>query len=324
MNGSTPAPAAHRRATLAALPAVLTGLTVGAVAAAQWARLPDPVAVHFGTDGADRVAAKSAFGWIVLAVFLAQAVVLALVAHRDSAPSRPVYVTAFALPAGLGAVFVMALLANAAVDDALEAELPFWRIGVAALVALAAGLIGALLTPAHDGSEDAARAGEQPSSIGLGAGEQAVWVAPASPVWVRAAGGALTVAGLIGFLLELPQLVWIALPLGVVMLVAGQLRASVTRHGFALRLPWLPFPRRVVALAEVQRARAGRIRPLTDLGGWGYRRVGRRSGLAWASGEGLWIELTRGREFLIVVRDAKTAAALLNDLVARQGRGPEA
>ncbi|RII15918.1 hypothetical protein DSC45_16880 [Streptomyces sp. YIM 130001] len=316
MNGSIPAAAPQRRATLAALPAVLAGLTVGVVAATQWARLPDPVAVHFGTDGADRVAAKPAFVWIVLVVFLALAVTLALIAHRDDAPSRPVYVTAFALPVGLGVAFVLTVLANADVDDGLQAELPIWNLGWCVLAALAAGLLGAWLTPAHDGSRDAT--GEQPSSIGLGAGEQAVWVAPASPAWVQVAGAALVAAGLIGLLVEVRQLTWIALPLGVVMLVVSQLRASVTRHGFALRLPWLAFPRRVIALDQVQRARAARIHPLTDLGGWGYRRVGRRSGLAWASGEGLWIELTHGREFLVVVRDAKTAAALLNDFVARQ------
>lgn len=75
-----------------------------------------------------------------------------------------------------------------------------------------------------------------------------------------------------------------------------------------------------ISLAEI---RSARVEPMTPgpSGGWGYRGILSLTGRAaifMRSGEGLVLDLTKGRQFSISVDDAKSAAGLLNDLIARR------
>jgi hypothetical protein len=67
----------------------------------------------------------------------------------------------------------------------------------------------------------------------------------------------------------------------------------------------------------VEEAVSRRIVPLTELGGWGYRVRPERSGFVLRSGEGIVLRLTDGREFVVTVDDAATAAALFNAYLDR-------
>ena len=64
------------------------------------------------------------------------------------------------------------------------------------------------------------------------------------------------------------------------------------------------------------------VSPLAEFGGWGYR-VGRggRVGVVLRTGEGLQVERSGGRSFVVTIDDAATGAALLNTLAARSRVG---
>jgi hypothetical protein len=72
---------------------------------------------------------------------------------------------------------------------------------------------------------------------------------------------------------------------------------------------------------EVERASVTEVRALRQFGGWGWR-VGRggRVGVVLRSGEGLLVERSGGRSFVVTVGDAATGAALLNTLADRARR----
>ncbi|MVO86225.1 DUF1648 domain-containing protein [Streptomyces sp. p1417] len=321
-NGPVPALGPTGRAVLAALPGVAACAGVLALAAARWDALPDPVAIHFGGDSADGFASRTTGVLVMAGICALAAVVFAAVARRCPA-ARSMYATAFAVPALLACAFVMTLLANADVADAHDAELPNWQILFPAGAALAGAAVGALLAPASAAGGEASGAvgGDAPLSVGLRAGETAVWSRSAAPAWIKGVFTVLIAAGAAGLLFDVGELAWVGLPIGVIGLVMSLLRASAGPKGFALGLPLLPFPRVSVPLADIRQARVRLVRPVRDLGGWGYRSMGGRRGLAFHSGEGLCLELTGDREFLIVVEDAESAAGLLNDLVASSAEG---
>ncbi|QES46506.1 hypothetical protein DEJ50_00140 [Streptomyces venezuelae] len=295
-------------------------MTVVAVAASRWESIPDPLAIHFTSDGADGFAPR-ALGVLGMVGFcVLEAVLCAVVAYRRSAATRSLYATAFAIPAALGCAFVMTLLANAAVADARQADWPGWQSLAPIGAAFAAAAIGALLTPGTPVMPVSRERGSSPDSlhsVGLAGTETAVWSRSASPTWAKGVFTILVAVGVAGVLLGIEELAWLGLPLGLIGLVMSLMRAAVNADGFALRLPLLPFPRVTIPLADIRQAHVRLVSPMGDLGGWGYRSLGGRRGLAFHTGEGLWLELADDREFLIVVEDAESAAGLINDLVAR-------
>lgn len=88
----------------------------------------------------------------------------------------------------------------------------------------------------------------------------------------------------------------------------------------AIRPPLLRRPRTHLPLQRIDKAWADKVRPLPDLGGREYRIANGRRGLALRSGQAVWLELDDGKQFVVAVDDAATAAGLLGDLLARDVR----
>ncbi|MDX3853410.1 DUF1648 domain-containing protein [Streptomyces sp. AK02-01A] len=314
MNGPIPALGPKGRAALAVLPGAVACAGMVAVAVARWDAIPDPIAIHFADGGADGFAPRAVGILGMVAFCVLETVLFAVVAYRRPAARHSLYATVFAVQAALGCAFVVTLLANAAVADAERADWSGWRSLAPIGAALAGAAVGALLAPASAGR--GATIGS-PLSVGLAATETAVWSRSASSARTKGVFTALIAAGVAGVLFDVEELAWLGLPLGLIGLVMSLMRASVSANGFALRLPLLPFPRVTVPLEDIRQAHVRLVSPMGDLGGWGYRSMGGRRGLAFHSGEGLWLELANDLEFLIVIEDAESAAGLINDLLAR-------
>lgn len=305
----------HRALRLGAgLPCLIAGVVVASVAAALWSRLPDRIAVHVDASGHPNDSVSPG-------LFLAYSVVLFVTlgtgfshsGYRGSMSLRSVYAGSLATATFLGYLFTAIVITNAAASEAHGIQFPLWHLLVAAGGAAAAAAVSAFVPADAVVEGDAMRR----SSLRLGRGEQAVWLRMIGPRWVLAVAILLSISAPAGGIIIDSAILWL-LPLGVV--VAGMVgaRVSVGEWGLSIRPPLLNGPQLNVPLANIVGAEARRVRPGTDLGGWGYRVAAGRRGLALRSGDGLWLDLVGGGQFVVVVDDAATAAALLNDLVARR------
>ncbi|MFW6694432.1 DUF1648 domain-containing protein [Streptomyces sp. MAR4 CNX-425] len=298
---------------LAGLPCLVGGAVVGVVCAASWSRLPDPVAVQFGADGqADSFASPGQLLTLCILLFLCEWLAFTHVAVRGTVALRSVVTCASTLTAFLGYAFVVLIRANAGAGDAREARMPLWHLAVAAALA-AVAWAGTRVLPLQGVRGGPGRA----ESVGLRAGERAVWMRVVGPRWLVAAGLLGTVALLVAGMLGWTGGFWLS-PAGVVVAAIAGMRVSIDPRGLAIKSPWLGLSWKRVPMERIERVWVDQVWPLPDLGGWGYRIVEGRHGLALRSGEGVWLELTGGEQFVVVVDDAESAVGLLGDLIARR------
>lgn len=288
-------------------------------------QLPDPVAVHWGADGADGFAspdralllvwtgpvAGAAFGALTLAVYRA-----------DQALRRHAASLATGFATFVTAVVVGSLWQQRGLADATAAQDPDLVLVVALLLTLAFGVGAAALAPG-DRPGAAVATGPVPAAsprVPLGPDERVAWSA-----WTAASPAVLTVLAVA--LLPLaalaaagiaPLFLLLVLLLVLVLTTATMsARVWVDQRGLTVRSP-LGWPRHWVPLAEVAAAAAVDVHPLRDFGGWGYR-IGRggRSGVVLRRGPALEVTRGDGRRFVVTVDGAAEAAALLTALTAR-------
>lgn len=310
----------------AAAPFLLAGVVVTAVMAWVWARLPAELGVHFGPDGtADQFMSRPVLLAMIVILFLALAAWLGALAYWGGVHGGALTGGSTATAVGLGYLFAALFLVNTDVTDASGLRFPWWHlaaaVGAALLTGLAAGRLLPAPTPPRPPGPGSAGSGGDPTplpSVGLRRGEVAVWQRSLGPVWLTAAGAALTLAAAGAWATgAAPGAVAWAVPVGLLVLALSGARVTVGVPGLALRLPFVGVPMLRVPLERVARAEAREVRPVRDLGGWGYRVLPGRRGVALTAGTGVWVELKGGSQCVVVVRDAHTAAGLLNDLVAR-------
>jgi hypothetical protein len=310
------------------LPAALLAVVV-AVPAALWSRLPGRVADHWTITGtangtAPRLAALAVLG--VLALAGTGVVWRGWAAARKGTQPRG----RAAGGAGAGAItaglFVTALAAACVIMVAVAnlggGGVRSASVGVAGLAAIFCGpaalavLSGWALR--RFGGLGAANDGARRSSLGLRAGERAVWTgrARAGRAWPA---GVLLLAG--GLLAGVVAAQWAAgaalLAAGVAMLSFTSVRVTVAARGvtvgygaLGLRLTRIPLRKIASAEAVEQKARA-----------FGYRgslRVFGAAAVILRRGPALRLTLRDGKTFLVTADDAATGAALLNDLIARE------
>jgi hypothetical protein len=310
------------------LPAALLAVIVG-VPSALWSRLPGRVADHWSLAGtangtAPRLVSFALLG--LIAVLGTGLVLLGLVAARKRTP-RPGY-PAHGSPAArrrqanggaLGSIsiglFLMAVSASSVVlvavanlsggglrSASVSAASPVAIVGGPALLVAFSGYVlrryGGLGGP-DDGSPR--------SSLGLRAGERAVWTGRARARLAWPAAALLVAAGALAGIVAAQ---WgAAVPLlaaGVLMLGFTAVRVTVAARG--LRLTRIPL-QRIASAAAVER---------TGLS-FGYRGsllVLGAAAVAVRRGPALRLTLRDGKTFLVTVDDAATGAALLNDLIA--------
>ncbi|MEV7465897.1 hypothetical protein AB0O20_05210 [Streptomyces kronopolitis] len=139
-----------------------------------------------------------------------------------------------------------------------------------------------------------------------------MWSRAAGPSWcLPVAGGILLVVVLLTIANGLAWWMWAPVFFAVCTAGCGLVRVSVDAGG--VRVACGPVPVRTVALEKIDKAEAGYAR-LMDMGGFGYRIMPGRHALALRPGDALWLTLTSGREFVITVDDAASAASLVNRL----------
>jgi hypothetical protein len=150
--------------------------------------------------------------------------------------------------------------------------------------------------------------------------ERAAWTGRAHLAWwlplVLIASGVILVASARSPVGALP----VALLL-LVYLAFGWIRVSVDARGLRIRYGLLPWPVTSVPLDDMRRAERIDLRSL-EWGGWGYRgsrKAFGRAAVVLRSGDAIKLQLTDGREFAVTVDDAATGAALLADLLDREG-----
>jgi hypothetical protein len=307
------------------LPAALLAVIV-AVPAALWSRLPGRVADHWTITGtangtAPRLAALVTLG--VLAIAGTGVTWLGWASARKGTRPRG-RATAVGGAATITAGLFVAALATASVIMLVVANLGGGgvrsaSVGVAGLAGIFCGPAGLAFLAGwalrRFGGLGAADAGEQRSSLGLRAGERAVWTGRARAGRAGPAGVLLLAGGLLAGFAGAQWTPGAALlAAGVAMLGFTSVRVTVAARGvtvgygaLGLRLTRIPLRRIASAAAVEQTARA-----------FGYRGNLHMLGSAAVvlrRGPALRLTLRDGRTFLVTVDDATTGAALLNDLI---------
>lgn len=319
-------PAAPHAGSTTLLALVLPTALVGGCAAVAlgWrGELPDPVAVHWGPDGADGFAALEAFVAATVGGVVGGALLLGLLTRRvgrQAMVRRVLHGTAVWLSVLLGGLLVTTLDAQRGLADASAAQVGDAATAGTLLVATAAAGLVARLTPGDDPRPATAPIPADAPRLPLADGEQAVWVSDVGRgTALPLAGAALLLAAVVGATSGL----WLfagALALGLTLLLTALLRWTVTvdatgltaRSG--LRRPGIHVP-----IDEVERADVVDVDPLREFGGWGLR-LGRdgRTGVVLGRGPAIEVHRGGGRVVVVTTPDAGTGAALLNTLAARR------
>ncbi|MFH8683175.1 DUF1648 domain-containing protein [Streptomyces lydicus] len=285
------------------------------------ARLPDPLATHFGADGrADGFTSPQGFLTGSLAVLLVLGTGLGLLVRlgKSSAGTPWLISGGFATAALLGYPICLTLLGNAGAPDGAAVRLPMWQMAVALGLAVAAGALGRLLAgpaPRPAGPTE----GEAPR-LDLPGATTAGWSRTISSPPLVALGVLVCAGGLVGILGGEAFIGIALLVTGVVVVAVSSVRVTVDRRGLSLAPTLLSAARirfRRIAPDRVAEATSRRIDVFAEFGGWGYRVRPDHSGLVLRSGDGLVLRLTGGRRFMVTVDDAATAAALLNTYADR-------
>jgi hypothetical protein len=303
--------------------AILVG---AALTALSWrAELPDPVASHWGANGA--VNGFSSLSSVV-AVMLLGGLVLVL---GFGAIMFWLGQSAFARRVGAAAttwsvLFVTTLtLGSLSLQRGLDDARDTGGIDGVLLLAFAGSFLAAVLVgvsvpgdPRQPTSEPVETTAPRVPLVG---GAPARWTGSATSATGISVGlaAAALVLGLV-MLTHFWALLVVVVVLFAVIVAMSSVVVRVDDHGVAIRSP-LGWPRMRVPLDEVRRADVTDVRPLRDFGGWGWR-VGRsgRIGVALRRGESLLVERTGGRSVVVTVDDARAAAGLINALTDRARR----
>jgi hypothetical protein len=334
ITGLPGAPAAPHRGLAAALVGVMEAAllaTMVAVPAALWSRLPRRLADHWTLAGTANGSAPRLVTFLALGVIAVPGTALFLAgwfAGRRGEragrlqPGRAVAATAVGLTAigvfltaiATGTVLLVSVvnlggrgLRSASVGPGAMPLL----VGGAALVTAFAGLV-----LRRYGGFGASDGGATLASLGLRAGERAVWSGRARAVWALPAGAALVAAGVLTLVLARwwdPALV--LLMAGVLMFGFTSVRVTVATRGVSVAYGVLGLRLTRIPLSRIASAAAVELRSFS----FGYRGSLLMFGSAAAilrRGPALRLTLRDGKTFIVTVDDAATGAALLNDLIA--------
>ncbi|AWB86657.1 DUF1648 domain-containing protein [Mycetocola zhujimingii] len=303
---------------------------VGAIVALTWLPdLPDPVAIHWDSNGAD------GFGsvWIMILMPLAIVTVVTVASGLSlrGAPQRGgltstekiIVVTRMFLSVLLTIGVIGSLAAQRGLSDAAAAPniatpMIVGAIGGVLLAAVAWFVLPRAVPASFDEETEV-------EPLDLAPTENVYWSRT-----VRISGGivvvlALVVALTVGNAIATARGSSSGLPFAlglavfVLLLSVGMSfwRVRADRRGFAVRgiLGW---PQVSIPANEVADVRVVRVNPTADFGGWGWRVApGRRTGIILRAGEAIEVTRRNGKRLVVTVDDAETAARVMQTLVAR-------
>ncbi|MET7987631.1 MULTISPECIES: hypothetical protein [unclassified Streptomyces] len=307
-----------RRCALAAGPFVVATAAYAAVFRANHERLLVRMATHFSMDGTadgfmSRHAALSSGVGLIVGVGLLFTV-LAAVARKSSGVRVTVAVGA-GTAVLLGYALIATVVANTGVHDPADARLPMWQVAVLLLIiGVATGALAWWL------GRTAPRSATAPvlPSLPLAEGEMAAWSRTVITRALLLPAAAVTLGGLVTAVFGPWQAGLPLVALGLACAPIAAVRVTVDRRGLTIASTFLPRPRLALPLDGIVDAGSAQIDAMGDFGGWGYRILPHRRGVVLRSGEALSVRTVKGREYVVTVDDATTAAALLNGLVNRQ------
>jgi len=300
-------------------------LAVVFVAAEPWrlrARLPDPVAIHWGIDGLpDGSAPFIVDAVLLLAITALLALVPLLVAGRADRRGARVLV---AVAHGTAGMHVMlrhrTLTLNVdATDWSAAGAFALRDLGLLLLAALAVGVLGWWLSA---GRAEIPRPVRDPATIVLPDDGDLAWVGRQSWPPGRILGPLLVAGGAtVAALRVVPD----GYAIGAALALAGLLvwwltsiTVAVGPAGLRVRFGALGWPGVRVGLDRIAGVVLEDVEPLV-YGGWGYRVLPGVRAVVIRRGEGLRVARTGRPDLVVTVDDAATAAAVLAAHVAAGG-----
>ncbi|MCK2036172.1 DUF1648 domain-containing protein [Microbacterium sp. SSW1-49] len=318
-------------------------ITLSAIVVLVWLpEIPDPSAIHWGSDGVDGYGPR----WIHLVILigigggmLALFALIALLAHKmprgggEPTPDGPQWsaTARFLGAANLASAGLMSLVALFSVGvqrglaDAADAPdiTPWVFAGFAVMLCL--GVLGWFLQPPFAPSAGPSDAPATP--IPLADHERAVWIETVtiarSGQIVLGVGVFISIAMAVLLLAQGVAAWWItaAVALFLVGAVATSLsfRVQASAAGLQVRST-VGWPRIVIPADRIVSVRAIEVDPFAEFGGWGYR-IGTdgRRGVVLRKGPGLEVTRADGRRFVVTVDDARTGAAVLATASRKDG-----
>jgi hypothetical protein len=307
------------------IPIALTAVSLGIVLA--WLpQLPQMVALHWGTGGADGFGPRSMLP-VLLAVFgfgvpvLFGGIVLLTPRETFGFGQKLLATLSSATTVLLMVVFLGISAQQRGFDDARQVPgvAPALLIGFAA--ALVVGVGAWFLLPKWSPVDPSWRAAEP---LALAPHERAVWLGTARfPIGIIAAILVPTLAvtavsswaaaqrgGPAWLLLTIPALMLLA------VLGSTDWRIRVDAGGLRVR-SLLGFPTWTIPVGDIAEVGTTSVAGLAEFGGWGVRWAGRgRIGIITRNGPALEVRRRDASSLTITVDDAATAAALLTARVA--------
>ncbi len=287
---------------------------------AMSSRLPDPIAIHWGLDGAPNGAGPVALIALISFVTVGSSWVVFVRSHRAQIAHALAGSTTWFLTILFVWIEVSTVVANLDRTDWREAG----SIGlIAGLgVVVVAGLISLAVWRALGGmSTFPGKAMGPAPSAGIQLGEHAVWVGQAAAAkGFLGLGLAISVGVGVSVIARLTPVAALALvAIAVPVLSLTLVRARVSSEAVSVSLGIIGVPRATYPLSGVVRAEVVDVRPMA-FGGWGYRIV--RGARAWIVRAGDGIRLVRPDRFDVVITldGAEGAAGLINDVLLREGR----
>lgn len=323
---------------------VIAPLSVLALAAAlilAWMpELPDPIAIHWGSSGADGFAPTWSYVPQILGIGAGVVILmaaLAVFAHRlPQSSTQPAIgpwsaTTRFMAALNLGSAALIAFIAvwGAAIQRGLSdaADAPNvigWTwLGFALMVVL--GGAGWLLQPKSPARPD--DEGVTAGSIPLAETERAAWFGTASMarigVIVLGVSLAVLVATVVFLIAQGSDGWWITGAMAVVLtlLICTMLvfRVRVNADGLRVRSIF-GWPNTRIPLDRIAKVETVQLDPMAEFGGWGWRiSTDGRRGVVLRAGDALQITQTNGRVFVVTVDGASDAAAVLETLRTHAG-----
>lgn len=319
-------PSAIRLALLAGLPPALSAVPNIVLLATAADRLPDPLATHFGAQGADgftgRVATMvvSAGLGIGLAVLFAGILVAGVrsgkPARRPDSPFdqiRFLVATAWGVGGFIGTLTLSGTIANLDAADVTQVALPASAFVAAVAVGMLFAAVGWLVAPDTPVSE-AARYSARP--LALGPTERVSWSRRISSPWMLSAGTVTLILGVVsGFVLHPPTGVLLALT-GALLAYLASIRVVVDQRGLTVGTG--PFGRPMWRLRpeDITEVSAENISPI-HYGGYGIRMIPGSTAVLLRGGPGIVVTRRSGRRFAVAVDDAETGASVLAGVVER-------
>jgi hypothetical protein len=300
---------------------------------ALWSHLPARLADHWGFGGTANgsmpkpFALGVSFALAALGASLSSCWALGL-PRPAAAPvggRRRVVASGLGL-LGTGVLFCGLGAATSLVVTFANLDAPTWHqahpLGAGALIGLSGGplalLVAALYLARRAGEANLGhgRLAETPARLGLSKGERALWVGTARsrwapPVALVALGASVALGAGDDWALALS-----ILAVSPAVWLLASVRVTASASGVKVAYGPLRWPVTRIPLRRVTHAEAVEVVPA----GWGYRgslRLFGRAAVIVRKGEGLELALTSGQSFVVTVDGAVTAAALLNDELAR-------